>query len=139
MKRKNQQLQIAQEVINLLTDNEDYRQDLWVCYLSGLPFKLFPDFLNKKEHLDHQSYLFSQLWHLMSQYNPNLLELLQDLPTSDRYVILLLMLGKDISAVSRYKGISQVCVQRIINNVGKKIQDSPWLLRNTLPVKKRSV
>jgi hypothetical protein len=136
MKRMSKKNLIAQEVINLLTDNEDHRQDLWVCYLSGVPFQLFPGFLNKKHHLDTKETLISHMWDFMYQNNPKLLELLQDLPDESRSVILLLLLKNDIPTISRYKGISQVRVQRIINKVGKKVQESTWPLRSTLQTKK---
>ena len=57
MKRKTKKMLIVQEVINLLTDDEDLKQDLWVCYLSGVPFSSFPDYINKKEYLYTNQYL----------------------------------------------------------------------------------
>lgn len=138
MSRWSQKLTIVQEVINLLTDNEDYRQDLWVCYLSGLPLTAFLDYLNQKEYLNRKELQVSQLWHYVSQNNPNLLELLQNLSDKDHSIILQLILGNNISTISGYKGISQVCIQRIIDTTSKKIQDEPWLSKNTLQTKKNT-
>ena len=139
MKRLSKKNLITQKVINLLTDNEDHRQDLWVYYLSGAQYQSFPDLLNKKQHLDTKKTIISQIWDFMNQNNPKLLELLQDLPDESRSVILLLLLDNDIPAISRYKGISQVRVQRIINRVGKKVQETTWPSKSTLQTMKSSV
>jgi DNA-directed RNA polymerase specialized sigma subunit len=139
MKRLSKKNLITQKVINLLTDNEDHRQDLWVYYLSGAQYQSFPDFLNKKQHLDTEKTIISQIWDFMNQNNPKLLELLQDLPDESRSVVLLLLLDNDTPAISRYKGISQVRVQRIINRVGKKVQETTWPSKSTLQTMKSLV
>lgn len=107
-------------VINCLTNDEDLRQDLWVCYLSGTPVESFTSRLEslKKEYSDHIE-LQKSIWQLVNQPLP------QDISTKieknfteyERSIIICLMLGLEVDKISVIKGISEVRIRQSIATI----------------------
>jgi hypothetical protein len=104
-------------LINSLTNNEDYRQDLWVHYLSGKPVESFEARLVrlKVEYSDHTE-LRERIWELINNPPPESLSSMIEINFTDyeRTIICLLMLGLDVSQISEQKGISEVRIRQSI-------------------------
>lgn len=104
-------------LINCLTNDEDLRQDLWVCYLSGTPVESLESRLEriKVEYSDDVE-LRKSIWQLIK--NPPSEVLLKTIQTSfteyERSIICCLMLGLDASKISNIKGISEVRIRQSI-------------------------
>lgn len=107
-------------LINCLSNDEDVRQDLWVCYLSGataesLEARLSQIEAERKEDLKLQH----AIWNLIN--NPprqELYQLIQDRFTEyERSIICFLMLGCSPSEISNINGISQVRIRQTIATI----------------------
>lgn len=101
-------------LINCLTNDEDYRQELWLHYLSGNSEDTLSshlDFLVNSEDRKFQE----RLWHLYK--NPpseKFYKLLSRFSAIEQSIMCLLMLGLSISELSQYKGISEVRIRQVI-------------------------
>lgn len=107
-------------LINCLTNDEDLRQDLWVCYLSGTPVESFESRLKRiKVEYSDDIELQKSIWLLIE--NPpseTLSAVLQENFTDyERSIICCLMLGLEISKISNIKGISEVRIRQSIATI----------------------
>lgn len=108
------------DLINCLTNNEDNRQDLWVCYLNGSSIESLTSKLNdiKNEYSDDIE-LQKAIWNLI--YNPiseDLSIILQENFTDyERSLICYLMLGLNADKISHIKGISEVRIRQSIATI----------------------
>lgn len=139
-KRHKQEFLKIQAIINSITSDEDDRQDLWVSYLSGENHAFFIHIIdkNKQKEQFEQKYLQKAHELMCSPLIDKLLKSLQNLSELELSVTCLLIIGCETSEISRYKGISQVYVQHIINTVSKRLQEESWLLKLDLQMKKNS-
>lgn len=107
-------------LINCLTNDEDIRQDLWVCYLSGTPVESFESRLKriKVEYSDDVE-LQKSIWHLIE--NPpseTLSKIIEENFTNyERSIICCLMLGLNVGKISDIKGISEVRIRQSIATI----------------------
>lgn len=107
-------------LINCLTNDEDLRQDLWVCYLSGTPVESFESRLKRiKVEYSDDIELRKSIWLLIE--NPpseTLSAILQENFTDyERSVICCLMLGLTVDKISNIKGISEVRIRQSIATI----------------------
>lgn len=108
------------QIINLLTKNEDHRQDLWVHYLSGNSIESLSSHLQKivDDYSEHD-----QLKHniQIAMNNPlpqPFLDFLSTFSDFERTTMYMLMLGFTIEQISKYKGISEVRIRQTLSNIG---------------------
>jgi hypothetical protein len=107
-------------LINCLTNDEDLRQDLWVCYLSGTPIESFESRLERiKVEYSEDLELQKAIWHLIknppSQELSTILE--QNFTDYERSIICCLMLGLKVEKISNIKGISQVRIRQTLQAI----------------------
>lgn len=107
-------------LINCLTNDEDLRQDLWVCYLSGTSVESFESRLERiRVEYSDDIELRKSIWQLIK--NPPSEELstvLQENFTDyERSIICCLMLGLEIDKISYIKGISEVRIRQSIATI----------------------
>jgi len=118
---------VVLRLINQLTDNEDYRQDLWVAYLSGAPTEKLHLVL---DHAQVSDEIYTSSKHLI-QYlidNPPSESFLSNFSNTERVIMCLLLLGCDLGTISRYNGISKVRLQRIMVAIKEcKAWNNLWL------------
>lgn len=107
-------------IINCLTNDEDLRQDLWVCYLSGIPVESFESRLEhiKVEYSD-DIVLRESIWQLVNNPPPEPLlnTLTKNFTDFERTIICCLMLGLDAVKISEIKGISEVRIRQSIATI----------------------
>ena len=107
-------------LINCLTNDEDLRQDLWVCYLSGTPVESFESRLERlKLEYSDEIELRRNIWDLLK--NPPSEELTNFLASNftdyERKIIFYLMLDLDAGQISQLKGISEVRIRQSIATI----------------------
>lgn len=107
-------------LINCLTNDEDLRQDLWVCYLSGTPLESFESRLERiKVEYSDDIELRKSIWQLIK--NPPSQALSETLEKNftdyERSIICCLMLGLEVSKISNIKGISEVRIRQSIATI----------------------
>jgi hypothetical protein len=107
-------------LINCLTNDEDIRQDLWVCYLSGTPVESFESRLEriKVEYSDDLE-LRKSLWQLINNPPSETLSVVlqENFTDYERSIICCLMLGLTASKISYIKGISEVRIRQSIATI----------------------
>ena len=107
-------------LINCLTNDEDIRQDLWVCYLSGTPVELFESHLEriKVEYCDDIE-LQKSIWFLIKNPPSEALStvLQENFTDYERTIICCLMLGLTTSKISNIKGISEVRIRQTLATI----------------------
>ena len=104
-------------LINCLTNDEDLRQDLWVCYLSGTPVESFQSSLERiKVEYSDDIELRKSIWQLIQNPIPEVLSntLQEKFTDYERSIICYLMLGLNASKISDLKGISEVRIRQTI-------------------------
>ena len=106
----------VQAQIERLTNNEDFRQDLWVAHLSGQ--QQLPTILKtiKKQHYKNEEFQ-----HLLSNFtmSDGLIQLLDNFHDIDRSILHMLIIGYTINEISDHCGTSTVRVQQAINVIRK--------------------
>ena len=108
------------QIINLLTRNEDYRQDLWVHYLSGHSIESLSSHLQGivAEYSSHEE-LKENIWTAMNNPLPQpFIDFLSTFSDFERTIMSMLMLGLTISQISKFKGISEVRIRQTLSNIG---------------------
>ena len=107
----------VQYLINVLTLDEDYRQELWVYYLNGNSPNTFLSYLDKLNQTQKESELFNQaLWQLTSSSSySSILDIISDFSEFEKSLIVLMILGLTPSAIADYKSISEIRVQQAIS------------------------
>lgn len=112
--------------INLLTQNNDHRQELWVLYLSGSTLSSLSDHLELIELRDDVdralSFLVKEL-----QTSPKVTEMLLAFTETERSVACLLMLGLSIDEISKYKETSPIRVKQVIQSIRCNPRWNKWL------------
>lgn len=107
-------------LINCLTNDEDIRQDLWVCYLSGSPVESFESRLKRiKVEYSEDLELQKSIWQLINNpLSENLSKLIEENFTDyERSIICCLTLGLDAGKISNIKGISEVRIRQSIATI----------------------
>ena len=99
--------------INQLTSNEDERQDLWVAFLSGVPQDLLPAQLPALRISDCIEDNFKQQIQQLL-LNPPSQAFIDYLTETECIVVCLLMIGCDLSMISKYTGIMKVRIHQIM-------------------------
>lgn len=107
------------QLINRLTDNEDYRQDLWVHYLSGnCPATLVLHLKKLQDQLSSDSMIQNLLWTVYSNPPSDKFQLLLDnFSNVEQSIICLLYLGLTVGEISKYKNISEIRIRHVISVV----------------------
>jgi DNA-directed RNA polymerase specialized sigma24 family protein len=110
---------MVQGQIESLTDNEDFRQDLWVAYLSGqhsLPsvFKQIQEQHDKVEEFQRRlhQYALSEQSHRVSQ-------LLDNFSNPERSILYMIVLGYNVRDISDRYGTSQVRIYQALDAIQK--------------------
>lgn len=109
----------ASNLINCLTNDEDFRQELWVYHLDGNPIESLPDYLNKLKLERSDDFKLKKAIHQIIQ-NPlsdNVLEFLDNFTDFERSIICLSMLDLTIERIASIKGISEVRIRQTIANI----------------------
>ncbi len=107
-------------LINCLTNDEDLRQDLWVCYLSGTPVESFESRLERlKVEYSDDIELRESIWQLIKNPPSESLSttLEKNFTDYERSIICCLMLGLEVSKISYIKGISEVRIRQSIATI----------------------
>ena len=106
-------------LINNITDDEDLRQDLWVCHLSGTPTNDLWKSLEKLQARHEFEQQFKLAIHTIIKYPlpDQLLDIIKRFSDTERAIIFLVALGCSEYDISRYKGISQVRVRHIMYTI----------------------
>jgi hypothetical protein len=104
------------DLINCLTEDEDYRQELWVHYLSGNPPSTFADHL---QTINNEYNLHAQIqqrvhWILKNPPSDRFYHVLENFSDIEQSVICLLTLGLTVPQVSGYKGIDEVRIRQVV-------------------------
>ena len=121
MLRDREDLTLIQELINKLTDDEDYRQELWCFFLKYLDCRLLPPQLAK---IKLEQKVLSRFQSLISAFlqnppSPQLVNILSELSDIESSIVHLLMLGLSPTEISKYKGISQIRILQLITALRK--------------------
>ena len=128
-------------LINSLTDDNDYRQDLWVHYLSGFPTQSFSSKLEEihKENIENQR-IADSIWYLLNDAGYcEFRELLKEFSELEQSIMCLLAMGFTIPEISRYKTLSIIRVQQVVTTIKNHSKwDSKWHLNDTFPMKKNT-
>ena len=114
-----------------MTDNEDYRQDLWVHYLSGDSSASFSSHLDqiKLVRTEHEV-LQQKIWQFINDSSyAKILEIIVDFSEFEKSIIVLLVMGLNVESISRYKHIDEIRINQAIsaireNSVWKALQIS---------------
>jgi hypothetical protein len=110
---------LVSNLINCITTDEDFRQELWVHYLSGNNIETFSSHLEKIkiEYSDDEK--LKQAIHQMLQNPPsdNFMLFLDNFSDFERSIICLLILGIDVTDISKLKSISEVRIRQAITSL----------------------
>ena len=137
MRKQRDQLQIF-SLINGLTNDEDFRQDLWVCYLSGEPSAALS---TRLDEIKLENEIGERLKHTLWQLHKNppsteFQQLLNNFSELEQSVMLLMLLDLSVTEVSEYKGISLVRTRQIITAIkSDPVWEDIWHLKETLTTK----
>jgi DNA-binding NarL/FixJ family response regulator len=120
--QSNQEINLIRQLINNITEDEDHRQDLWVCYLSGSEPETLSNSLEKIA-LNNEIYAkfvvsFQEFY--KNPPSPEFLNKLSKLTPLEQSICMLIMLGLSIDQISSYRGITPVRVKQIISTIGDK-------------------
>ena len=114
-----ERLELVQMHIDMMTNDEDHKQELWLNYLEGKPLSSLEKIL---EQIKNDEKRFEQLkeviWSIIN--NPpskNLPKLLERFTPFEQQVMLMLALGCDISQISEYNGVSKVRLCQLLGNI----------------------
>lgn len=129
----------AQRLINLLTNDEDLRQDLWICHLSGTPMASLK---KQSEQLKFEQKVEEDFNHAIFDFikSPLSESLVNNFTDLELSIIFHLAVGHDIITISRYKGITEVRVRQMIASIkSSNAWDDIWRSREILQTKRNSV
>lgn len=109
----------VQGQIESLTNNEDFRQDLWVAHLSGQ--QQLPTILqsikiqhDKTEEFQHRLHKYTA-----DEFTGSISQLLDNFNSIERSIIYMLILGYKIHEIGDCYGTSIVHIQQSINVIQK--------------------
>ncbi len=140
MKRR-QQKQIFQ-TINNLTNNEDYRQQLWVHHLSGDSSTVLKERLIKIQQKDElYDRLQEAVWTMYK--NPpshEFLTFLKSFSEFEQSIMFLLLMDLSVNEVSEYKGISLVRMRQIITAIrNNPVWEERWQEKEVTQYQKKKI
>jgi hypothetical protein len=127
-------------LINSLTSNRDYQQELWIHYLSGNSISSFAQKLEeiKYEHEEHQR-IADIVSHLLSNSEPEFKQLIGDFSEFEQSIMCLLAIGLSIPEISKYKKLSIIRVQQVVMTIKNHSKwDKKWLSKDTSQKKKNT-
>lgn len=109
----------VQSQIESLTDNEDFRQDLWVAHLSGqhsLPsiFRTIQEQHQKMEDFQRRLHIYTT-----SEKSINIVQVLDNFDGIERQILYMIVLGYKICEIADFHGTSLVRVHQTINAIQK--------------------
>lgn len=109
---------MIQRKIEILSQDEDERQDLWVSYLQDPYFDISSRFVEIKNRKDANDLIFNNIInYLQSPPTADMLELLDHFTELERSIMLLLVIGFTKEQVSKYKMIEMLRLQQLIANI----------------------
>ncbi len=126
--KKSQQSLIFQ-TIKSLTNDEDYRQQLWVHHLSGDSSAVLDDRLIRIKQEDKLYYKLQEaVWSMYKDPpSPELLMFLKSFSEFEQSIMFLLLMGLSVNEVSKYKGISLVRIRQIITAIrNNPVWEDKW-------------
>jgi hypothetical protein len=118
---------LVNNLINCITTDEDFRQELWIHYLSGNNVDTFSSHLEKIKIEYSDDKVLKNTIHQILQNPPsdNLMSVLEKFTDFERSIMCLLILGISIADISKLKSISEVRIRQAVvtlryNNVWSK-------------------
>lgn len=112
-------LNSVRQTINCLTDNEDYRQSLWVHYLNGNSIESFSAHLSQlklETQISKETEKFIFL--MMRDDESNKIQsILSNFSTYEQSIMCLLVLGLSVQEISTLKGISEVRIRQSLATI----------------------
>jgi len=116
---KKKEVNQIQRKINLLTKDDDQRQELWIFYLEGNSEAYFSNYLKKiKEHNSEPERIRAAIHDLI--HNPPSMELtdiISGFTELEKSFICFMVLGMTIEEMAEYKGLPNVIVNSIIMTI----------------------
>jgi hypothetical protein len=111
---KNAEMEKVHNLIELLTLDEDIKQDLWLKYLSGCPIHCLPDALcdliREELNTTHSNYETCSNNHKLYSFCDHI----KHLPYHQQNIILLIYIGFTVESIGEYKGISLVRIKQAV-------------------------
>jgi hypothetical protein len=108
-------IQKATQIINLITKDEDLRQDLWVAYLSGIPLHKLPTTILQQYIINDINSQDAKIYQLAKLDIP--IKSFNILNNHEKYTLLLLYLGYNIGEISVTLGKSRVAILELIASI----------------------
>ena len=137
---KKSQHSLIFQTINGLTKDEDYRQELWVNYLSGAPSAALSNRLTQiQRENDQYGKLQEAIWTMhRDPPPPELLDFLKNFSEFEQSIMFLLLLGVSVNKLAEYKDISLVRIRQIITAIrNNPVWEEKWHL-NVASQKKKN-
>jgi hypothetical protein len=122
----NNELEKIYNLIELLTIDEDLKQDLWVKYLSGCPSHCLPDTLCDliRDGISSNR-CYNEYWNDVESL-VLFCSQIKDLPRHQQNIMLLLYTGFTVELISEHKGISLVRIQQAVSSFyQRKVNNTP--------------
>jgi hypothetical protein len=117
MRNKDLKLTIKSK-IDLLSHNDDERQDLWVSYLEDPECDFSSKLLEIKNKNEEKELIIFNIVHIMSSHpSPEMIELLDNFTELERSVLILIALGFNKEQISKYKMIDAMRLQQLMDNL----------------------
>lgn len=113
-------IETIHKIINNLTADEDYRQDLWVLYLENNSLVAFNDLLERLQL--HKKRLDEDIEFIQGVFSDNskLQSFLTHFSDFEKEIMFLMAIGFTSTAISRYKNISEVRILQAICAIRSK-------------------
>lgn len=106
-----------QTLIESLTDNEDYQQELWIAYLCGNSrLSTALDTIKIKHKKTEQLQYKAQLL-ISHDFSPAMLQILESFTGYEYTILYLLILGYNTNKISEHCGLSLVRVKQAIHAI----------------------
>ena len=114
-----QELQATKQLIENLTDDEDFRQELWVHFLSGHGH---PSFLAKLENIHLQNIIFLEYQRVIAYsvrfpLSGELEESLRKFAPVESSILILVALGFSIDQIAKYKDICPIRLNQLVFSI----------------------
>lgn len=119
-------------LINSLTEDNDFQQELWVHYLSGNSPTSFSERLEEiRYEQEEQQRIAEAIWELMNNGNLEFKELIQGFSELEQSIMCLLAMGFSVPEISKYKTLSIIRVQQVVTTIRNHDRwDDKWLTQN---------
>lgn len=109
----------VQSQIESLTDNEDFRQDLWVAHLSGQQQLSTVLQTIQAQHNKAEEFQYRLRKYAASELSSNISQLLENFNKVEGSILYMLILGYSVHAIGNHYGTSPVRIQQSINTMQK--------------------